>query len=55
MDSLVEQDEQRARAPDLTVEQYSVFLADRGDAAKLQNLHGACYAWISYQVQQQNL
>jgi hypothetical protein len=52
---LVEINEERARAPELAVEEYSEFLADRGDIAKLSNLHGACYSWISYQVQQDNL
>ena len=45
--SLIEENEQRARAPALTIQEYIKQLADRGDVQKIQMLHSATYGQIS--------
>lgn len=55
MDSLKHEEEQRSRAPALTIEEYTRQLADRGEAVKLQQLHSVVYSQISGMVLKQNL
>ena len=49
------ENKRREEQPDLTVQEYIVQLADRGDTVKLQALNQTTYTRISMLVQQQQL
>ena len=55
LESLIAENEQRARMPDQTVQEYARQLADRGDVMRLQQLHQATYSRISFLVSQENM
>lgn len=53
--SMKQEEEQRSRAPALTIEQYLRQLADRGSVEKLQQMHTFVYSQISGMVLKQNM